>query len=116
MFIEKLEKQDYKQFIEQFLVKNKAAEIENVVEITYKESNSNVEHHNCTYVAWERQIAGIGLFAAALSFSDDDCKVISATDSRLEYLQIKQSWISFLESKFENYKQNQQDQEIGQTK
>ena len=116
MFIEKISEQDYKEFIEQFLVQNKTDEIKNVVHITLKDVEPSFRQHNCAYVSWERQIDGVGIFAAALAFSDDDCRVISASDRRLEYLQLKQSWLNFLESKFENYKQNQQDQEFGQTK
>lgn len=116
MFIEKLKTQDYKEFIEQYLVQNKTAEIKNVVQIAHIDENPSSPQHNCAYVAWERQIADIGIFATTLAFTDDDCRVISASDSRLEYLQLKQCWVSFLQSKFENYKHNQQDQEIGQTK
>lgn len=116
MFIEKLEQQDYKEFIEKFLVQNQADEIKNIVSITLKETKQSGSQHNCAYVAWERQVCGMGIFAAMLAFSDNDCRVLSASDSRLEYIDPKQAWTNFLQSKFENYKLNQQDQEIDITK
>ena len=116
MFIEKLEQKDYKEFIEEVLVQNKTAEIKNLVHITLMDTKENDPKHNCAYVIWERQVCGMGIFATVLAFSDNDCRVVSASDSRLEYVELKQHWLNFLETKFENYKQNQQDQEIDQTK